>query len=74
MCGIVQCNKEDSKDNKATDDRGGKENKEISKKVTCSYMVSDLAYSTGVGVPILIVDNGVVVIPNVPLLLVGSLV
>jgi hypothetical protein len=25
--------------------RGGKENKEISKKETCSYMVSDLAYS-----------------------------
>ena len=28
-------------------DRGGKEIKEISKKVTCSYMVSDLAYSAG---------------------------
>ena len=28
-------------------DRGGKEMKEISKKVTCSYMVSDLAYSAG---------------------------
>jgi hypothetical protein len=28
-------------------DRGGKEIIEISKKVTCSYMVSDLAYSAG---------------------------
>jgi hypothetical protein len=26
-------------------DSGGKENEEISKKETCSYMVSDLAYS-----------------------------
>ena len=28
-------------------DRGGKENKEISKKEICSYIVSDLAYSAG---------------------------
>ena len=28
-------------------DRGGKENKEISIKETCSYMVSDLAHSAG---------------------------
>ena len=28
-------------------DRGGKENKEISINETCSYMVSDLAYSAG---------------------------
>ena len=39
--GIVYCNEDDNRHNEATDDdQSGKENKEISQKETCFYMVS----------------------------------
>ena len=41
----MQCNKDDSKHSKDENDSSGKENEEISKKETCSYVAFDLAYS-----------------------------